>query len=168
MTRNARLLSLCAGCRCPALGVIPVAIARPMRHDSSARPATPMLLVRALRTVGRAGQRCPALLRHSFTPIQGGAPQSMCQYQGKVAAGREHREPVRLHAAVRRARGALPQVQGARLVVIGFPSNDFGGQEPGIEQGDRRVLPDRVRRSVPDVREASASASWRRTRCTAS
>ena len=27
---------------------------------------------------------CPALLQHSFTPIQGGEAQSLCQYSGKV------------------------------------------------------------------------------------
>lgn len=44
---------------------------------------------------------CPALLDRKMDTIHE-QPQSLCEYQGKVL-----------------------------LVVLGFPSNDFGGQEPG-------------------------------------
>ena len=37
--------------------------------------------------------------------------------------------------------------------VVGFPCNQFGGQEPGTARGDRGVLLDDLRRDVPDVRE---------------
>ena len=48
------------------------------------------------------------------------------------AADRQHRQQVRLHAAVRRARGTLSEDYKDRgLVVLGFPCNQFGGQEPG-------------------------------------
>ena len=77
---------------------------------------------------------CPALLQHSFTPIQGGAPQSMCQFQGKVL----------LVVNTASQCGYTPQYDGLEalyrkfrdrgLVVIGFPSNDFGGQEPGTNK----------------------------------
>jgi glutathione peroxidase len=75
--------------------------------------------------------RCPALLQHSFTPIQGGEAQSLCQYSGKVV----------LVVNTASQCGYTPQYEGLEalyrkfkdrgLVVIGFPSNDFGGQEPG-------------------------------------
>jgi glutathione peroxidase len=38
---------------------------------------------------------------------------------------------VRLHAAIRRPGSALPQVPGTWAGSARFPSNDFGGQEPG-------------------------------------
>jgi glutathione peroxidase len=79
--------------------------------------------------VGEEG--CPALLRHSFTPIQGGAPQSLCRFRGKVL----------LVVNTASQCGYTPQYEGLEalyrryrergLVVVGFPSNDFGGQEPG-------------------------------------
>ena len=74
---------------------------------------------------------CPALLRHAFNSLQTGAPQSLCQYKGKVLlvvntasyCGYTHQYEG-LEALYRKykARG---------LVVLGFPSNDYGSQEPG-------------------------------------
>jgi len=76
-------------------------------------------------------QSCPALLRHAFTPIRGGAPESMCRYRGKVL----------LVVNTASQCGYTPQYEGLEalyrkyasrgLVVVGFPSNDFSGQEPG-------------------------------------
>jgi len=74
---------------------------------------------------------CPALLRHSFNQLQTGEAQSLCRYEGKVL----------LVVNVASKCGYTPQYEGLEamyrkykdrgLVVIGFPSNDFGGQEPG-------------------------------------
>ena len=36
------------------------------------------------------------------------------------------------------------------FAVVGFPCNQFGGQEPGQRRGDRDVLLDDLRRDVPD------------------
>jgi glutathione peroxidase len=74
---------------------------------------------------------CPPLLRHTFNQLQTGQSQSLCQYQGKVL----------LIVNTASKCGYTPQYEGLEalhrkykdrgLVVIGFPSNDFGGQEPG-------------------------------------
>ena len=37
--------------------------------------------------------------------------------------------------------------------VLGFPCNQFGNQEPGDFRGDRRLLPDELRRHLSDVRQ---------------
>ena len=79
-------------------------------------------------------QSCPALLQHTFRRLQDDQPQSLCQYSGKVLLvvntashcgyTRQYEGLEALHARYA-ARG---------LVVMGFPSNDFGGQEPGTAQ----------------------------------
>jgi glutathione peroxidase len=74
---------------------------------------------------------CPALLQHSFKRLQDEAPQNLCQYAGKVV----------LVVNTASYCGFTPQYEGLEalyakysargLVVLGFPSNDFGQQEPG-------------------------------------
>jgi glutathione peroxidase len=74
---------------------------------------------------------CPPLLAHRFPRLQDEAPQDLCQYAGQVLLvvntasycgfTRQYEGLEALHAKYA-ARG---------LVVMGFPSNDFGQQEPG-------------------------------------
>jgi glutathione peroxidase len=73
---------------------------------------------------------CPALLDRKVDTIQE-QPQSLCEYAGKVL----------LVVNTASQCGYTPQYEGLEtlyrkysgrgLVVLGFPSNDFGGQEPG-------------------------------------
>mgnify|MGYP003503508570 CR=1 FL=1 len=74
---------------------------------------------------------CPALLRQNFKRLQDDAPQDLCQYAGKVI----------LVVNTASYCGYTPQYEGLErlyakyaskgFVVLGFPSNDFGKQEPG-------------------------------------
>ena len=74
---------------------------------------------------------CPALLQKTFNRLQDDAPQNRCQYAGKVL----------LVVNTASYCGFTPQYEGLEklyanygaqgLVVLGFPSNDFGQQEPG-------------------------------------
>jgi len=74
---------------------------------------------------------CPALLSYTFARLQDDAPQPLCQYAGKVL----------LVVNTASYCGFTPQYEGLEalhakysargLVVMGFPSNDFGQQEPG-------------------------------------
>ena len=78
-----------------------------------------------------AGAACPALLQHTFPRLQDDSPQNLCQYAGKVV----------LVVNTASYCGFTPQYQGLEalyakyqargLVVLGFPANDFGQQEPG-------------------------------------
>jgi glutathione peroxidase len=74
---------------------------------------------------------CPALLNKTFARLQDDTPQNLCQYAGKVL----------LVVNTASYCGFTPQYEGLEklyadysaqgLVVLGFPSNDFGEQEPG-------------------------------------
>jgi glutathione peroxidase len=74
---------------------------------------------------------CPAVLQQTFKRLQDDAPQNLCQYTGKVV----------LVVNTASFCGYTKQYEGLEalyakyspqgLVVLGFPSNDFGKQEPG-------------------------------------
>ena len=94
------------------------------------KPLRWALFALALLAVSPAHAGCPALLDSRMeTLMQGEA--SLCQYGGKVL--------VVVNTASRC--GFTPQYEGLErlyrrykdrgLVVLGFPSNDFGAQEPG-------------------------------------
>lgn len=78
-----------------------------------------------------AQSACPALLNQQFKRLQDDAPQNLCQYAGKVV----------LVVNTASYCGFTHQYEGLEalhakynpkgLVVLGFPSNDFGQQEPG-------------------------------------
>jgi glutathione peroxidase len=77
---------------------------------------------------------CPAVLNYTFNRLQTGKPESLCQFRGKVLlivntasyCGYTHQYEA-LEALYRR-------YKSRGLVVVGFPSNDFGAQEPGTNQ----------------------------------
>jgi glutathione peroxidase len=78
-----------------------------------------------------AAAACPALLQHTLPRLQDGKAQPLCQYAGKVL----------LVVNTASQCGFTPQYTGLEalhaqyaaqgLVVMGFPANDFGRQEPG-------------------------------------
>src|SRR5688572_19404742 len=82
---------------------------------------------------GSAMAACPALLDRSMNTILD-KPKSLCEYAGKVV----------LVVNTASQCGYTPQYDGLEalyrkyrergLVVLGFPMNDFGGQEPGSNQ----------------------------------
>jgi glutathione peroxidase len=77
------------------------------------------------------GNACPAALSYSATPLSADKPASLCQHKGKVV----------LMVNTASQCGFTGQYEGLEklhrkyaskgLVVLGFPANDFGGQEPG-------------------------------------
>jgi glutathione peroxidase len=76
---------------------------------------------------------CPAILDHKVASLQN-EPVSLCQYSGKVL----------LIVNTASECGYTPQYEGLEklyrryrdkgFTVLGFPANDFGGQEPGSNQ----------------------------------
>ena len=88
-----------------------------------------LLAPAAARAAGPAGG-CPSLLDRTATGLDGKA-RSLCQYAGNVL----------LVVNTASECGFTPQYEGLEalyrkyrakgFVVLGFPSNEFGGQEPG-------------------------------------
>jgi glutathione peroxidase len=78
-----------------------------------------------------AAPACPDLLQRSFARLQDEKPQALCQYAGRVV----------LVVNTASFCGYTPQYKALEtlseryatrgLVVLGFPSNDYGSQEPG-------------------------------------
>jgi glutathione peroxidase len=74
-------------------------------------------------------QTCPVLLNHTFPRLQDESPQTLCQYRDKVV----------LVVNTASYCGFTPQYEGLEalyaryaargLVILGFPSGDFGNQE---------------------------------------
>lgn len=78
-----------------------------------------------------AGAFCPALLQHSFARLQDDAPVSLCSFAGKVILAVNTASfcgYTSQYEGLERLHGRFEQ---RGLVILGFPSNDFGQQEPG-------------------------------------
>lgn len=81
-----------------------------------------------------APANCPPLLQHSFPRLQDEAPQSLCQYAGRVL----------LVVNTASFCGFTPQYEGLEklnaryadkgLVIMGFPSNDFNQEAKNREK----------------------------------
>jgi glutathione peroxidase len=100
-----------------ALAAAPAHAQPPLNSGASAAKASPAA--------------CPALLKHTFKRLQDEAPQDLCQYAGKVVLvvnTASYCGFTKQYVGLE----ALYAKYGSRgLVVLGFPSNDFGQQEPG-------------------------------------
>ena len=73
---------------------------------------------------------CPALLDRTLTSIEE-KPQSLCQYAGKVLLVVNTASECGYTPQYEGLEALYRRYRGKGLVVLGFPSNDFGGQEPG-------------------------------------
>lgn len=74
---------------------------------------------------------CPAILQHTFPRLQDDAPQNLCQYAGKVLLVVNTASYCGFTSQYEGLEALHTKYQGKGLVVLGFPSNQFGKQEPG-------------------------------------
>lgn len=74
---------------------------------------------------------CPALMQHSFPRLQDEKPQNLCQYAGKVVVVVNTASHCGYTHQYQGLEALHSKYKDRGLVVLGFPSNDFGGQEPG-------------------------------------
>ena len=78
-----------------------------------------------------AAASCPPLLDHSFPRLQDSTPQSLCEYQGKVILVVNTASNCGYTGQYEGLEAVYDKYKQRGLVVVGFPSNDFGDQEPG-------------------------------------
>ncbi|MEY2631515.1 MAG: hypothetical protein RIR00_169 [Pseudomonadota bacterium] len=83
---------------------------------------------------GVAGAACPGLLDHRFSSLQDGKPVSLCDYAGKVILVVNTASYCGFTSQYDGLEKLYARLQDQGLVVLGFPSNDFGEQEPGKDK----------------------------------
>ncbi len=112
------LPALCAA----LLGFMPVSgIA--FAQTASAAPATP--------AAGKVAVACSPLMQQRFNRLQDESPQDLCQYAGKVTLVVNTASYCGFTQQYEGLEALYAKYQAKGLVVLGFPSNDFGKQEPG-------------------------------------
>jgi glutathione peroxidase len=98
---------------------------------------------------------CPAMLAHTFNSLVGDKPVDLCQYAGKAV--------LVVNTASRC--GYTPQYAGLEqlyrkyrargFVILGFPANDFGQQEPGSNADVARFCEENYGVSFPMFEKAA-------------
>ncbi len=93
-------------------------------------------LLSALTCQVQAGEKigangCPAILSHSFNRLQDDVPQDLCQFAGKVVLIVNTASYCGFTGQYEGLEALYSKYQARGLVVLGFPTNDFGKQEPG-------------------------------------
>lgn len=88
------------------------------------------LLGGAAHAAGEA-PACPPLLNKTFARLQDEKPQSLCQYSGKVLLVVNTASYCGFTDQYKGLEALHAKYKDRGLVVLGFPSNDFGNQEPG-------------------------------------
>ena len=90
-----------------------------------------LLTVAAPASAQSAPASCPSLLDQRFNRLQDDAPQHLCQYAGKVVLVVNTASYCGYTGQYEGLESLYAKYQPKGLVVLGFPSNDFGNQEPG-------------------------------------
>ena len=86
-----------------------------------------------LASIGHAhaADACPALLDRTLPRLEDEKPQNLCQYRGKVLLVVNTASYCGFTPQYKALEALHAKYAARGLVVLGFPSNDFGQQEPG-------------------------------------
>ena len=93
-----------------------------------------MPAIQATLAAGPSSPVCSPLLSHTFPRLQDEAPQNLCQYQGKVILVVNTASFCGFTSQYESLEKLYAKYKDQGLVVLGFPSNDFGQQEPGTNK----------------------------------
>jgi glutathione peroxidase len=91
-------------------------------------------LVTAQTTVKPLSSTCPPILQHQLPRLQDEQPQDLCQYSGKVILVVNTASYCGFTKQYQGLEALYARYQRRGLVILGFPTNDFGQQEPGSAQ----------------------------------
>ena len=78
-----------------------------------------------------ASTTCAPALSHTFLRLQDEVPQNLCQYQGKVIMVVNTASFCGFTSQYEGLEKVYARYKDKGFVILGFPSNDFGQQEPG-------------------------------------
>ena len=78
-----------------------------------------------------ATETCAPLLQHNVKTLLDEKPVSLCDYRGQVVLVVNTASHCGFTSQYKGLEALYSRYKGKGLVVLGFPSNDFGGQEPG-------------------------------------
>jgi glutathione peroxidase len=84
-----------------------------------------------LPVTAMAADACSPLLQHEFKRLPGGKMENLCHYQGKVLLVVNTASYCGYTDQFDDLQKVYELYKDQGFVVLGFPSNDFGGQEPG-------------------------------------
>ena len=110
------------------IAVIAALFASPFSQAATAAPSAKSA------TVATPAAACPAILKHSFKRLQDETPQDLCQYAGKVVLVVNTASFCGFTGQYEGLEALYASYKARGLVVLGFPSNDFGKQEPGSDK----------------------------------
>jgi glutathione peroxidase len=84
---------------------------------------------------GVSGAACPDYLDVTKRPLAGGEPVNLCEtYRGQVLLVVNTASKCAFTRQYEGLEALYERYRSRGFVVMGFPSNDFGGQEPGTEE----------------------------------
>lgn len=89
------------------------------------------LLLGAAPAFAQLPSACPPILDQRFKRLQDEAPQHLCQYAGKAVLVVNTASYCGFTGQYEGLEALFAKYGPKGLVVLGFPSNDFGQQEPG-------------------------------------
>jgi glutathione peroxidase len=78
-----------------------------------------------------AANACPPLLKHSLARLQDEKPIDLCSFAGQVVLVVNTASQCGYTPQYKSLEALYERYRSQGLVILGFPSNDFGGQEPG-------------------------------------
>jgi glutathione peroxidase len=85
----------------------------------------------AFLVTASAAHACPALLSYTFQSLVADKPVDLCRYEGKVVLVVNTASHCGYTPQYAGLEALYRKYKGKGLVILGFPANDFGQQEPG-------------------------------------